>query len=146
VKNLVLGWLLLCVGTACFAQDQAPLYPRHIETPNYPAIARAAHISGKITLKVTIGADGNVEHVEATAENPVQREHPLLQKYAIENMQHWTFAKPPSAPYTQIIVYDYELDPELPDGGGKTTFDLPDHVLITTNVPTIEVQSSRARN
>lgn len=154
MKQLAFGWLLLWTGAACFAQDQAALCPRHIETPNYPVLARTAHVTGKITLTVTVGLDGNVEHVDATTDNPVQREHPLLQKYAIENMELWTFAKPPSVPYTQVIVYDYELDPALPPSGGpsslpsitKTTFDLPNHVSITTNLPMIEVQKSRTRN
>lgn len=153
MKRLALGWLLLWMGAACFAQDQVVLCPKHIETPDYPPIARSAHITGKITLTVTVGADGNVEHVDASTDNPQQREHPLLRKFAIENMQHWTFAKPPSAPHTQVIVYDYEFDPELPAAGGpsslpsivRTTFDLPDHVSITTNLSIIEVQKSRTR-
>ena len=142
MKHLAFGWLLLCMATACFGQDQAPLCPRHIETPNYPAIARAAHISGKITLKVTIGADGNVEHVDTTTENPGANGHRILMIAAAENMRRWTFAKPPSAPHTQVIAYDYEFNPSIT----KTTFDLPDRVSITTDVATIEVQSSRIRN
>ncbi len=128
--------------------------PRHIETPGYPPIARTAHVSGKVTLTVTIDADGNVTHVDAVAEDPRQQAHPLLQNFAIENMQHWTFAKPPSAPYTQVFVYDYELDPALPPSGGKfsapaitkTAFDLPDHVTIATNLAFIDTQNSRPHN
>jgi hypothetical protein len=141
------GWLLLCFGSACFAQDHVALCPRHIETPTYPAIGRTAHVTGKITLTVTIGADGNVEHVDAVTDDPVQQKHPILQKYAIKNMQHWTFAKPPYAPYTEVVIYDYELDPALPEGtNGKTTFDLPNHVSISTSVATIEVEESRTHN
>jgi hypothetical protein len=102
-------------------------------------------LTGKITLTVTIEADGNVEHVEATTDNPVQHGHPILQEHAIENMRHWTFAKPPSAPCTLIIVYDYEFDTALPPAGGphwspsitKVKFDLPDHVTILTNTTII---------
>ena len=107
------------IAGVVFRQDQMPLCPRHIEAPSYPYIARAVHVTGKITLTVTIDADGNVTHVDAKAEDPIQQAHPLFQKSAIENMQHWTFAKPPSAPYKQVVVYDYELGPAQPAAPGK---------------------------
>ena len=154
MKKLAFGCLMLCMAAACFGQDRAAPCPRHIEAPGYPPAARAAHVTGKITLAVTIDADGNVVHVGATAEDPRQQAHPLLQKFAVENMQHWTFAKPASAPYTEVIVYDYEFDPALTPSGGKsflpaitkTTFDLPDHVTIATNLMFIDTQNSRLHN
>jgi TonB family protein len=154
MKKVAFGCLMLCMAAACFGQDQAALCPRHIEAPGYPAIARTAHVTGKVTLAVTIDADGKVVHVDATVDDPRQQAHPLLQKFAVENMQHWTFAKPPSAPYTQIIVYDYEFDQALPTSGGKsslpaitkTTFDLPDHVTIATNLMFIDTQNARPHN
>jgi TonB family protein len=154
VKQTALGCLLLCSAAACFGQGSEALCPRHMEAPDYPPIARSAHVTGKITLTVTIDAEGRVENVDATAEDPRQRAHPLLQRYAIENMRHWTFAKPPAAPYMETIVYDYELDADLPSEGGpsslpaitKVNFDLPDHVTILTNVRMIETSSSGARH
>jgi hypothetical protein len=143
------------IAGACFGQDQMPPCPRHIEAPGFPPIARTAYVTGKITLTVTIDVDGNVSHVDATTDDPKLRDHaPLLQKYAVENMQHWTFAKPHSAPFTQVIVYDYEFDPALPAAGGKhnspvitmATFDLPDRVTITTNLSFIDIATSRTRN
>jgi hypothetical protein len=153
VKKTAFGFLLFCAA-GCLAQGQTELCPRHIEAPGYPPVARAAHVTGRITLTVTIDVDGNVTHVDAMAVDPRQQEHPLLQKFAIQNMQHWTFAKPPLAPYTQVIVYDYEFDPALPPSGGKssmpaitkTTFDLPDHVTIATNLMFIDTQNSRPHN
>lgn len=153
MKKTAFGFLLFCTA-ACLAQGQTALCPRHIEAPGYPPIARAAHVTGKITLSVTIDADGNVVHVDATADDPRQQAHPVLQKFAIENMQHWTFAKPPSAPYTQVMVYDYEFDPALPAAGGRhnspvvtmATFDLPGRVTITTNLSFIDIDTSRTRN
>jgi TonB family protein len=145
VKKSVFGCLLFFNAAACFGQIQDGLCPKHIETPQYPALERQVHVTGKITLTVTVDADGKVEHVEAVADNPVQR-HPLLQNSAAENMQHWTFAKPSFAPYTQVIVYDYEYDLTLPPSGGpsslpsitKVTFDLPARVNILTNGEIIE--------
>jgi hypothetical protein len=147
--RLALIGLLIWLTAGCSANTRQPLCPKHIETPDYPPLARTAHVAGKITLAISIDADGRVENVEATSDNPVERAHPLLRKYAIENMQHWTFAKPSSAPYIQTIVYDYEFDDSLPPEGGasslpaitKVNFDLPDHVAILTNLRIIDVSN-----
>ncbi len=140
MKKLTFGCLIFSLVTLCFGQSQGALCVRHIETPIYPPIARAAHVSGKITLTVTINADGTVKHVEATADNPAAQRAPILQQSAVENMKYWTFAKPPSAPYTpytEVVVYDYEIDPAPPVAGAtpitKVTFDLPDRVTIWAN-------------
>jgi TonB family protein len=154
VKKTTFGFLLFCVAGACFGQNQIPLCPRQIETPGYPPIARTAHVSGKVALTIMINADGNVAHVDATSDDPLLRKAPMLQKYAVENMQHWTFAKPPSAPYTQVIVYDYEFDPALPAARGKhkfpevttASFDLPERVTITANLSILDVEQSRTHN
>jgi len=146
VKKSAFGCFLLFMAAACFGQIREGLCPKHIETPQYPTLARQTHVTGKITLTVTVDADGKVTHAEAVAANPVQRAHPLLQNSAAENMQHWTFAKPSLAPYTQVIVYDYEYDSTLPPSGGpsslpsitKVTFDLPDRVNILINGEIIE--------
>jgi hypothetical protein len=146
MKKISLGCVFLCLAANCFGQNQKPLCPRHIETPDYPAIAGTAHLAGKFTLTATGNSDGNVMHVEATTDSPRAQAHPLLQKYAIANMERWTFAKPPYAPYTQAIVYDYEFDASLPPSGGphalpaitKVNFDLPDRVTILTNFPMID--------
>lgn len=151
MKIAALGVLWLCITQVCFAQGQAALCPRHIESPQYPQLAHTAHVTGKITLTVTIDADGNVKQVESTGGNPSEDKHPLLRKYAVENMQRWTFAKPPSAPYTQVIVYDFELDESLPASGGphsspaitKVIFDLPDRVTILTNASFVDIYRSR---
>ncbi len=153
MARMVLSCLLIWITAGCSANTRQPLCPKHIETPEFPPGARAAHVTGKITLRIAIGADGSVKNVEATPDNPIERTHPLLQKYAIENMQHWTFAKPSAAPYIQTIVYDYEFDDSLPPEGGasslpaitKVTFDLPDHVSILTNLRIIDVSKSSGR-
>jgi len=125
--------LVICCAMPCFAQSQQPLPPRHIETPHFPPAARAANITGSVSLSVTIDADGHVMKVEAMT-GPK-----LLQTAAAENLQHWAFAKPPTAPYEETITYDYEFDDSLPGNDGTTAitnvnFDLPDHVTILANV------------
>jgi TonB family protein len=151
VRKIALGFLLFCMSEAGFGQTQGALCPRHIETPVYPQIAHTAHVTGKITLTVTIDADGKVKQVEAAGGNSAEQKHPILRKYAVENMQHWTFVKPPSAPYTFVFLYDFEFDESLPPEGGphsspsitKVNIDLPDRVTILTNLSFVE--TSRAR-
>jgi TonB family protein len=129
VKTPTFGCLLFFMAAAFFGQNQGELCPMHIESPQYPTLARQTHITGEISLAVTIDADGKVKHVEATTNNPILRAHPLLQDSAVENMQHWTFAKPPFAPYTQAFVFDYEFDPTLPPSGGPSS--LPSITKVT---------------
>ena len=106
---------------------------------------------GEVTLSVTVDADGRVQHVTALPGDEKRQAHKLLRDSAVENMQHWTFSKPPTAPYTEVIVYDYENDPSLPPSGGpkglpvliRVVFDLPDHVTISMNDPIIETNESK---
>jgi TonB family protein len=127
----------------CFAQSQQPLCPRHIETPVYAAIARAANVSGKVALRITIDADGSVKDAEATN---TDRGVPLLKLGAIDNVRRWTFEKPPFAPYTETLVYDYELSLPLDDTRSTVTFDLPDHVTISSGPMSVEPDQSTRRN
>jgi len=51
--------------------------------------------------------------------------------------------KQPASPYSQTIVYDYELDGSLSGDDGnhpvvKVNFDLPDRVIISANVRLID--------
>ena len=152
MRKRIVASLLLVVATTGFAQTQPAICPKHIETPEYPLLARQTRQMGEIVLLVTVDADGKVQHVTAILDRPNQRLYPLLQNAAVENMQHWTFAKPPFAPYTEVVVYDYEDDPSLPPSGGpkalpiitKVLFDLPDRVRILTNVPMIETDKSKS--
>jgi len=116
-----------------------------METPTYPPLARLARISGQVALTLVLDGEGKVESVEATAENPRLVKTPLLQESAVENIKHWTFAKPQSIPFKQVIIYDYEFDNSLPGDNGanpitKVTFDLPDHVTILANLRFIDTQ------
>lgn len=140
MKRIGFGCLLLWLTAACFGQAHESLCPRHIEAPVYPQLAHTAHVTGKVVLSVAIGADGNVTDAEVTNRD---KRGALLENSATENIRHWTFAMPPSAPYVQRIVYDYEIDGSLPGDGGdagtitRVNFDLPDRVTILTNAVTI---------
>jgi outer membrane biosynthesis protein TonB len=51
---------LLLVATVSSAQTQPAICPRHIETPEYPPLARVTRLMGEVVLSVTIDADGMV--------------------------------------------------------------------------------------
>lgn len=148
MKSAAFTFLFFCVIGTCLAQDQPGLCPRHIEAPKFPPIARTAHVTGKVVLSVTIDADGNVTNAEATNHDKWVR---LLKTSAIDNVRRWKFSKPPSAPYTETLVYDYEFDSSLtPEGGPRNwpaitnvSFDLPDRVTLLTNGMMIETSKSK---
>ncbi len=132
---------VLVLAGICFAQSSPALCPRHIESPTYPQIARIAHITGAVVLRVTIGADGSITQAAVKS-----KPNKILDQSATENLRHWTFTKPLSAPYVETITYVYSLDESLPPSGGSSnapvivnaSFDLPDRVNIRANVTTIE--------
>jgi TonB family protein len=121
-----------------FRRNCGRCFPKHIETPKYPPLAEAARIEGKVTLTIGRDADGNITKVEPATDNPLLQNTTLLQQAAVESMKRWTFAKPPSIPFKQVIVFDYEIDHSLPADDGqnpisKVSFDLPDRVTIVGN-------------
>jgi TonB family protein len=130
MRSATTAFVVLWWAGTCLAQGGQQLCPKHIETPFYPAIAHMAHVSGTVTLTLTIDADGNVRDVKANSTVNPPGDSKLLERDTITNVRRWTFATPPSAPYTQTIVYDYKID----DSGRRhevaVSFDLPDHVTI----------------
>jgi len=141
-KKFLCGLVSLFAAYTGFGQTaQESLCPKHIETPVYSAIARVAHVSGKVILALTIDANGNVSDAKVTNEN--DKGVKLLELNATANARLWTFAMPPRAPFTDTIVYDFELDDSLPGDDGshpitKVTYDLPGRVLISANVRFID--------
>lgn len=144
-------WLFLIFVVPCLGQTQHAVCPTHIESPTYPPLARQALLTGEVVLSVTVDADGKVQHVTVLPGDTKRQAHKLLRDSAVENMQNWAFSKPPTAPYTEVIVYDYETDPSLPPSGGpkrlpvliKVIFDLPGRVRISMNEPFIETNESK---
>lgn len=127
------GVAVLSMAGTCLAQSSPALYPRHIESPVYPQIAHTAHITGTVVLRVTVAADGSVAVVVVES-----KPNKILDRSATENVRHWTFAKPPTAPYVETITYVYEIDPSLREGDQRVSFDLPDRVDLRTYAETIE--------
>jgi TonB family protein len=141
-KTFFCGLIWFFAAYTGFGQTaQESLCPKHIETPAYPAIARVAHVSGKVILALTIDANGNVS--EANVTNEDDKGVKFLELNAMANVRLWTFAIPPSAPFRDTIVYDFEIDDALPGDDGnhpitKVTYDLPGRVLISANATFID--------
>lgn len=139
-----LSLVTICYAFTCLSQT---LRPRYIETTTYPASARVARIQGRVTLKVTIDKDGTVQHVEL-AHPMAYRTQPVLQQSAIDNMRHWKFDRPASAPATLTVIYEYKFDGSLPVNDHcnpitKMEFDLPNRVIVLSNE--LAVNPSRAK-
>ncbi len=146
VKRRVSGGLVLWLTASCFGQS---VCPKHIETPTYPVAAQAARVEGKVTLRVTLDAEGNVTNAEV-ADDLAHQANPTLREAAINNMMHWTFEKPTSAPVTQLMVYQYRFDGSLPLNDHqnpitKVNIDLPDHVTILANETTWNPSQSKKK-
>ena len=118
------GWIRLMIWLAggLSLGAQRPLFPQHIETPEYLPIAGTAHVMGKVALAVTIDEHGNVQNAEAATNSSIQQAPPMLQKYAIENVRRWIF-------------------PKTALGTSKVTFDLPERVTILTNLEILNTEA-----
>jgi TonB family protein len=57
----------------------------HQVAPEYPALARAAHISGTVLLRVFIGTDGTVENLQYVSGPP------LLMEAAVDAVKKWQY-------------------------------------------------------
>jgi protein TonB len=57
----------------------------HEVTPQYPSLARSAHIQGTVVLQATIGKDGTVQNLHLVSG------HPLLVQAAMEAVRQWRY-------------------------------------------------------
>ena len=65
--------------------ESMPVAPKEPILPTYPPIAKAAHVSGEVVLKLDVAADGRVSSVSALS-GPL-----MLQKGTVEAAQQWRF-------------------------------------------------------
>lgn len=66
--------------------------------PQYPPLARQARIQGIVKMRVRIGTDGTVQHMEVISG------HPLLVPVTLEALRQWTFSPPNQEIWTNIDV------------------------------------------
>jgi hypothetical protein len=99
------------VLTAAFASSQtapsaapAPPILQGAALPVYPPIAKAAHVTGKVMMRVTI-KDGQVVKTEPLSKlgPAVQR---LLETPTAENLKTWRFASNVTGVFTATYTYE----------------------------------------
>jgi Gram-negative bacterial TonB protein C-terminal len=150
IKKLALVCIFFIGGTTCFGQADSSLCPKHIEAPEYSAIARTAHMVGKFAVKISVDADGKVSSAEIE-DLGIDSASQILGQASVMNARRWTFEKPPRAPYDLTIKYEYGFDKSLPVDHGdrpitKVILDLPNHVSIVSNDRIIMTDDSKSKN
>lgn len=125
IRALLVALLFLTVPP-----QTPPRLPVHVESLQYPQVARMARIQGDIVVVALIAADG---HVIGVPNAPTG--HPLLAKAAEENIKTWRFQS--GAEGEARVTYRFEIDEKPATGDFPTTckFDLPDSVTVTAPIP-----------
>lgn len=102
---------LICVAQS-FAQDpgaseksQGSATLAKLSPPPYPEVARLAHITGDVELRLTIRQDGSVGSINVTTGPP------LLQKAAVDSVRASRFdCRDCSGTTDYAIVYTFQID------------------------------------
>lgn len=106
-RRALLG-LILAVPT--FGQTTPPTAAPPIlqgaTLPTYPPIAKAAHIAGKVAVRVTV-KDGLVVQTEVLSKPAVGAGGRLLESPTLENLKTWRFAADVTGAFT--VTYTYEI-------------------------------------
>src|SRR5689334_22361180 len=87
--------------------DTRSFLVQHADVPLYPAIAKTAHMSGTVILRVTVKAGAVVAVEDKSSGAPV-----MLVKAATENVKTWQFLPDSQSTLSQgmlEITYVYEL-------------------------------------
>ena len=84
MKKSIVSSLFFLVTTISVGQTQPAICPKHIETPEYPPLARQTRMLGEIALSVTIDADGRVENVKVLLPDGKRKPYQFLQNAAVE--------------------------------------------------------------
>jgi TonB family protein len=72
----------------------------------YPPIAKAAHVTGKVVVRVTV-KDGLIVQTEVLSKPAVASGGRLLESSTLENLKTWRFAADMSGAFT--VTYTYEI-------------------------------------
>ena len=98
----------------------------HVESLEYPEVARAAHIDGIVSLRLKVALDGRVDSVEKLSGPEI------LAKEAEKNAGRWVFFREPHV-NTVEVQYEFRLTQPRSDSRvpAAVKFDLPTKVLVT---------------
>lgn len=82
------------------------------EQPNYPPIARAAHITGKVSVRVTV-KDGKVVKADVLPVNKGKAGERFLETPTVENLKTWRFAADVNGEFP--VTFSYAMTGEETD-------------------------------
>lgn len=120
-RGLLIALMLMTVSPA-----GERLYATHVESLNYPPLARQARIVGDVVVVATIDSEGRIHAPIGTSG------HALLRKAAEENLRTWRFQG--SGEQQVKITFHFKLEGSPVEGFPPTEcqFDLPDSVTIVS--------------
>jgi TonB family protein len=89
---------------AMFGSDDTPaLKLEHAVPPEYPPLARLAHVQGDVSFTVIVDENGEVTDIKLLSG------HPLLVKAAMDAVSQWKYMKPATAPMHFELTVRFEL-------------------------------------
>ena len=113
-NELRIAGLLVAVSLAVSASGQAapntatPAVPllQGAALPLYPPIAKAAHVTGKVIVRITV-KDGLIVQTDVLSKPAVSSGGRFLESPTVENLKTWHFAADVSGAFT--VTYTYEI-------------------------------------
>jgi hypothetical protein len=99
---------------------------QHADMPSYPAMARVAHVTGKVEVTIKNGLVVQTEQKSSA--------HPILINATLENLRTWRFRPDTSAKFS--VTYVYELEKKRSSSGNpRIEMQLPYRIKITAQPP-----------
>ncbi len=136
-------WLAIALLTV---STGAPAYrePSEIVGLAYPWLAQSARVSGVVVVRLTVADDGSVTAATAVSG------HPLLAEVARQNARQWKFERSgpdPAANRDAYLVYRFALEGSCAGRDCRTNFvvELPNLVLVTSEIPSIQVSRGKRK-
>jgi hypothetical protein len=113
--------IIALVGASAFGA----VAPKHIESMEYPQMARIAHLEGVVTADVEVDSAGHLRKVVT------EGGHPVLAEAVKKSLLNWTFSEGEDG-HIQIS-FEFQLRGEPRDHAITSwKFDLPDKVYVTS--------------
>jgi TonB family protein len=120
-KALFPQLLILLLAVSAFGAEPAA-YLKSAPIPFYPALARQARITGKVTLNFVVTEHGDTSEIKAVVETAAVNAKELLRQAAVENLQNWKFAwpHPCDCHSRRKVIFSYQLSSEMESPGRPT--------------------------
>lgn len=120
MRNTWLGWVVFCVLAAVTSGCRTPASGQTVSNtpapavpilqgaalPMYPPIAKAARVTGKVVVRVTV-RHGLMVQTDVLSKPAVASGGRLLESSTLENLKTWRFAADVTGAFT--VTYTYEI-------------------------------------